>query len=168
MLIKFHRLPLAAAFLVAALLTAASQNGLKVGDLLPDLAAYKLEGKLPDPFQGKVVLLDFWASWCEPCRLSFPVMEELQKRYGSRGFVIIAVNEDENRSDMENFLKKNPVSFAVVRDPGQKLVGRAEVAAMPGSFVFDRQSRVRYVHVGFHGSKTSKQYTEEIEALLKQ
>jgi thiol-disulfide isomerase/thioredoxin len=168
MLIKFPRLPFIAVFLATALLAVASQTGLKVGDVLPDLAAYKLEGKLPDPVQGKVVLLDFWASWCEPCCLSFPVMEELQKRYGSRGLVIIAVNEDENRSDMENFLKKNPVSFAIVRDPGQKLVARAEVAAMPGSFVIDRQSRVRYVHVGFHGSKTSKQYQEEIEALLKQ
>jgi thiol-disulfide isomerase/thioredoxin len=167
MFIRFPRLPAAAVFLAGALFAFAAQSGLKVGDVLPDLAAYNLEGKLPDPLQGKVVLLDFWASWCEPCRLSFPVMDALQKRYGPRGLVIIAVNEDENRADMENFLKKNPVSFLIVRDAGQKLVDRAAVAAMPGSFVFDRQNRVRYIHSGFYGSKTSKQYQEEIETLLK-
>ena len=69
-------------------------EGIKVGDTLPDLAAARLEGKLPDTFKGKVVLLDFWASWCDPCKASFPAMVELQKEYGPRGLVIIAVNVD--------------------------------------------------------------------------
>src|SRR5579862_4013190 len=97
-------------------------GGVKAGDSFPDLSAFKLEGKLPDSTKGKVVMVDFWASWCEPCKQSFPAMEDLHKRYADRGLVIIAVNVDENRPDMEAFLKKNTATFVVVRDPSQKLV----------------------------------------------
>src|ERR1039458_4636553 len=75
----------------------------KVGDGFPDLASFKLEGKLPDSLKGKVVMVDFWASWCGPCKESFPAMNELQKKFGSSGLVIIAVNEDEDKADMRRF-----------------------------------------------------------------
>jgi thiol-disulfide isomerase/thioredoxin len=141
--------------------------GLKAGDALPDLSTFKLEGKLPEVLKGKVILLDFWASWCDPCKESFPVMEQLAKRFGSQGVVIIAVNVDENRADMESFLKRNPVSFTVVRDAGQKLVARTEIATMPSSFLVDREGKVRFLHVGFRGTETKKKYEEEISSLLK-
>jgi thiol-disulfide isomerase/thioredoxin len=142
-------------------------GGLKVGDALPDLSQAKLEGKLPDGLKGKVVLLDFWASWCEPCKASFPVMEELQKAYGDKGFVILAVNVDEDRAEMEAFLKKHNASFTVVRDAAQKLVAQAGVATMPSSFLVDLEGKIRFVHTGFHGADTKKKYQEEIESLLK-
>ena len=104
---------------------------LKPGDALPDLTQLKLEGKLPDSLKGKVILLDFWASWCEPCKASFPVMEDLQKRFGSRGVVVIAVNVDEKAADMQEFLKKNAATFTVVRDAGQKLVAQTGISTMP-------------------------------------
>ncbi|HLH53430.1 MAG TPA: TlpA disulfide reductase family protein [Verrucomicrobiae bacterium] len=141
--------------------------GIKTGDSFPDLAGFKLEGKLPDSTKGKVVMVDFWASWCEPCKQSFPAMEDLHKRYADKGLVIIAVNVDENRSDMEAFLKKNAATFTVVRDGGQKLVEKAGIATMPSSFLIDKDGKVRFAHTGFRGAETKKKYEEEIESLLK-
>jgi len=156
-----------ALFLTFALVSQCLAGGIKPGDAFPDLGGFKLEGKLPDSIKGKVVLVDFWASWCEPCKQSFPVMEELQKHYGERGFIIVAVNVDENRADMEAFLKKNTASFVVMRDAGQKLVDKAGIATMPSSFLIDREGKVRFTHTGFRGAETKKKYEEEIESLLK-
>ena len=156
-----------ASVLAAGCCLGALAEGLKAGDPVPDLAQFKLEGKLPEGLNGKVVLLDFWASWCEPCKASFPVMAELQKRYGPQGFVVVAINVDEKRADMEEFLKKNPATFAVVRDAGQKLVAQAGIATMPSSFIVDQGGRVRFLHSGFHGDQSKKQYEQEIESLLK-
>ena len=153
--------------LAGALGLDAAPTALKVGDAMPDFTKFKLEGKLPDTLKGKVVLLDFWASWCDPCKESFPVMEEFQKQYGPRGLVVIAINEDENRKDMEDFLKKNAVTFTVVRDAGQKLVDQVQIPTMPGSFIIDQECRVRFVHAGYRGAETKKKYQEEIESLLK-
>ena len=143
------------------------QAALKVGDAFPDLASFKLEGKLPDSLKGKVVIVDFWASWCGPCKDSFPVMNELQKKYGDQGLVIIAINEDEVASDMQDFLKDNSATFTVVRDAKQKLVGEAGIQTMPGSFILDETGKVRFTHNGFHGAETRKRYEQEIESLLK-
>ena len=80
-----------------------AQAALKVGDTLPDLASFKLEGKLPDALKGKIIVVDFWASWCAPCAKSFPVLDELQKKYADR-VVVLAVNVDEKKSKMDAFL----------------------------------------------------------------
>ena len=150
-----------------ALVGSAVAGSVKAGDTFPNLADFKLEGKLPDSLKGKVVLIDFWASWCEPCKQSFPVMEELHKKYSDRGLVIIAINLDEKKPDMEAFLKKNTASFTVVRDPNQKLVDKTGIATMPSSFLIDREGKVRFTHTGFRGNETKKKYEEEIEGLLK-
>jgi len=157
------KLALAAGF--AGLLFTATA-GLKTGDALPDLASFSLEGKLPDALKGKVVIVDFWASWCGPCKESFPAMNDLFKKYSDRGLVIVAVNVDEVRADMDEFLKTNPARFTVVRDATQKLVEKVNVGTMPSSFILDREGKVRFSHSGFHGEKTRKQYEEEIESLL--
>jgi len=152
---------------VCALLSGSANAGVNMGESFPELASFKLEGKLPDTAKAKVVMVDFWASWCDPCKRSFPVMEELHQRYGKDGLVIIAVNVDEKRADMEAFLKKNAVSFAVLRDGNQKLVERAGVAAMPTSFLIDKDGKVCFLHNGFRGAETKKKYDEEIQSLLK-
>ena len=157
-------------FALAALLAGTllnTQAALKVGDPLPDLAGFKLEGTLPDSLKGKVVILDFWASWCGPCAESFPIMDALQKKYKDQGLVIVAVSVDEKADKMATFMKKNPVSFTIVRDAQQKLVAVAEPATMPTSFIIDRAGKVHFLHNGFHGAATQKEYVEEIEALLK-
>jgi len=152
---------------LSAVLGCTCVAGLKPGEIFPDLASFNLEGKLPQAMKGKVLMVDFWASWCEPCKQSFPVMEELHQHYGKEGLVIIAVNVDESRPAMEAFLKKNVVSFAVLRDSSQQLVERAGVATMPTSFLIDKSGKVRFLHTGFRDAETKKKYHEEIQSLLK-
>lgn len=155
---------------VAAILTSAlcAQAGWKAGDALPDLSAQSLEGTLPDSLKGKVVLVDFWASWCVPCAESFPVMEKLHQTYKDQGLVVIAVSTDEKRAAMEKFLKRHAVTFSVVRDAAQKLVALADAPTMPTSYLIGRDGKIRSVHAGFQSADTPKKYTAEIESLLKE
>ena len=146
--------------------TFAGGKGIKVGDTLPELSTFGLEGKLPDDLKGKVVLLDFWASWCGPCKESFPVMDELQQKYGAKGLVILAVNVDEKVAAMKDFLKDHPVKFTIVHDATKKLVGTANIASMPTSFLIGKDGKVVAIHKGFHGKETAKEYVAEVEKLL--
>jgi thiol-disulfide isomerase/thioredoxin len=139
---------------------------MKSGDVFPDLTKFKLEGNLPASLKDKIVLVDFWASWCVPCKDSFPCMNELHKKYADRGLVIIAINVDEKRTDMDVFLKTHPASFTVVRDASEKLVDLTGIGTMPSSFLIDRAGKVRYLHTGYHGEPTKKEYVTEIESLL--
>jgi len=165
---SFHK-NVAAQFLMASLWLAlpATAGSVKVGDAFPDFASFKLEGKLPEVTKGKVVLVDFWASWCAPCRKSFPTLNELQQRYGGKGLVVIAVNVDERRASMDQFVKNIPATFPVVRDAEQKLVAAVAVESMPTSFLLDASGHVRFVHVGYLGDATRTDYIREIEELLK-
>jgi thiol-disulfide isomerase/thioredoxin len=139
---------------------------LKEGDTFPDLAAFGLEGNPPD-LKGKVVLIDFFASWCGPCKDSFPAMEELHKKYADKGLVVVAINLDKKKSDMDEFLKKFPASFVILRDAANKLVSEVKIPTMPSSFLLDKSGKVHSAHRGFKGEETKKKYAEEIEALLK-
>jgi len=139
---------------------------INVGDLFPDLTQCGLEGTLPE-LKGKVVLVDFFASWCDPCKESFPAMEALYQKYGPKGLVIVAVNLDKNKADMDDFLKEHPATFIVVRDASKRLVGRVKIPTMPSSFLLDRDGRVQAFHRGFKGAETREEYTREIESLLK-
>lgn len=152
--------------LTATLIALAGEAAWKVGTALPDLTAYKLEGTLPAT-AGKVVLLDFWASWCGPCKASFSALNELQQAYGKQGLIILAINLDEQPEAMRKFLQEHPVSFAVVRDAAQKLVQQADVQSMPSSFVIDRTGKVRFVHTGFRGETTMADYKKQIESLIR-
>jgi cytochrome c biogenesis protein CcmG/thiol:disulfide interchange protein DsbE len=138
----------------------------KEGESFPDLTKSGLEGTLPD-LRGKVVLVDFFASWCGPCQQSFPAMQELHEKFGGRGLVIVAINVDRKKEDMERFLKKHPVTFTVVRDASNKLVSDVAVPAMPTSFLLDRQGKVHSIHRGFEGDATRRKYLAEIESLVK-
>jgi thiol-disulfide isomerase/thioredoxin len=159
-----------AALLIVALsgFACLAAGALKTGDVLPEVGADGLEGKLPETLKGRVVLLDFWASWCAPCKQSFPVMEKLYKENSGQGLVIIAVSVDEKSADMEKFLKRNAVTFCVVRDAQHKLVKETDVSTMPTSFLIDRAGKVRFAHKGFQGAATAKQYQEEIQQLLNE
>jgi thiol-disulfide isomerase/thioredoxin len=139
---------------------------LKEGDTFPDLNQFGLEGAVPDT-HGKVVIVDFFASWCHPCQESFPVMEALYKQYAGKGLVIIAINLDKNKADMDDFLKTHPASFVILRDAGNKLVSQVKIPTMPSSFLLDRDGKIHAFHRGFKGGETRKKYLEEIEALLK-
>lgn len=106
---------------------------------LPDLAAYR----------GKIVYLDFWASWCGPCKMSFPFMEDLQRRYAGKGLVVLAVNVDHARDRADAFLEDMPHDFQVAFDPRGALATRMKVRDMPTSMVLGRDGQVLMVHRGF-------------------
>lgn len=163
---KTHRLLALAA--AGALLTGSSAlAAVKTGDAFPELSTVQFEGKLPDNLKGKIVLVDFWASWCGPCKGSFPVLEELHKRYAGKGVVVLGINLDETKEAKEEFLAHHAVTFPIVRDQKQQLVKQVGVATMPSSFILDGEGKVRFVHKGFHGASTQKEYEQEIEGLLK-
>ena len=157
-------LAIAAALSLAT--TAAFGAPPKVGESFPDLAAFHLEGTLPD-LRNKVVLVDFWASWCGPCKRSFPVMKELHEKFGPRGFVVVAVSLDRQKSAMEAFVKKEAPPFAIARDAQGSLAEALGVEAMPTSFLVAADGKVIAVHSGFEGESTRKKYFAEIEPSLQ-
>ncbi len=140
----------------------------KVDDTLPDLATFHLEGKLPEKLRGQVILLDFWASWCGPCKRSFPAMEALRQKYKDQGITILAISVDEKQENMDRFVKETGVTFPILRDAQKKLASTADVHAMPTSFLIDRAGKIRFIHTGFDPDKTPGQYAEEIDRLLKE
>ena len=138
----------------------------KVGSPFPALDGFSLEGKLPVT-KGKVVIVDFWASWCGPCVKSLPAFKELHEKFGDKGLVIVAVSVDETKEAMDSFLKKTPVPFAVVRDAAEKLQKRCDITGIPLTYILDRQGVVQVIHEGYGGDDTKQEYAAKIEALLK-
>ena len=151
---------------LAACLAGPVMAGWQTNSPMPSLGGFDLEGKVPGDLAGKVILLDFWASWCGPCKASFPVLEAVHGRLAAKGLVVIGVNMDEKSAAMKKFTAAHPVSFPVVRDQRQRLVKAADVQAMPTSFIVDRRGVIRFIHAGFHGESTARQYDSEIEQLL--
>lgn len=149
-------------YLVGALPSQAA--GWKEGVTIPSLSAFSLEGGVPD-LKGKVVYLDFWASWCLPCKASFPVLNKFQSQFGGKGFTVIGVSVDEDAAAMRGFLGKVPASFPTVRDAAHKLVAAADVSTMPTGFLIDRKGVVRQVHNGFR-PKDEATLSAQITALL--
>jgi len=129
---------------------------------MPDQSGEKVDLR---ELQGKVVLVDFWASWCGPCKQEMPVLEALHKKYTEQGLVIVGINIDSNAKKMSKFLKAMPVSFRIVQDPKLAVASKYEPATMPTSFFIARDGRVRYVHEGFD-KKDAAEMDNRIKALL--
>ena len=113
-------------------------------------------------YRGKVVYLDFWASWCDPCKRSFPWMNKLQEQYGRNGFEIIAVNLDSSRQDAEDFLAKVPATFDVAFDSKGKTAEIYKLKAMPSSYLIDRQGKLVHKSLGYR-----KEEKEIIESKIR-
>jgi len=139
---------------------------IKPGDEFPKLAAAGLTGGSVPEISGHVTLVDFWASWCAPCRSSFPAFSRLNADYAARGLVIVAVSVDEQPSAYSAFVKKWQPPFVALLDREQKLVRDVKVPAMPTSYLLGRDGRVRFVHNGFHGSATEEELRKHIETVL--
>ena len=118
-----------------------------------------------DQLKGKVVYVDFWASWCGPCRASFPWMEAMHKKYAAQGLEIIAVNLDQEPELAQKFLQEYPSSFRIEYDSKGELAGQFKVETMPTSFLIDRTGKARIRHQGFHADKVPG-YEQEIQKLL--
>lgn len=144
-----RNLILSSAALAGALIAPSAKAAFSEGTKLPDLSTFGLSGNLPKT-EGNVIYLDFWASWCAPCKASFPILNRWHEQMNIHGFSVIGISVDESEEDMNRFLQKNKVSFPVTRDAAHKLVSTANVSTMPTAFIIDRKGIIRHVHSGFH------------------
>lgn len=135
---------------LAAFLCIAIQHA-QAADEAPDLAQY----------EGKVVIVDFWASWCVPCRRSFPWLNNMHEKYADDGLVIVGVNLDQERTDADEFLEEFPASFRIYFDESKEMAKEFDVVAMPSSYLLGRDGELRKRHFGF---KVKKQ--DEYEAAI--
>ncbi len=117
------------------------------------------------PVKAKVIWVDFWASWCAPCRRSFPWLNEMQSKYGEEGLEIVAVNVDKDRKLADEFLDQTPADFMVRFDPKGKLASKFDVQAMPSSFLLDASGKVLGRHLGFKLTDRDT-YEEQIRKAL--
>jgi thiol-disulfide isomerase/thioredoxin len=115
--------------------------------------------------RGRVVYVDFWASWCTPCKRSFPFMNELHQRYAAQGLEVVAVNVDRKREDADRFLRQVPAAFTVVFDPAGSAPAAFGVKSMPSAYVIDAEGRVAYVENGFREERRTE-VEERVRAAL--
>ena len=135
----------------------------------PSFAGESVNGKGKvslDSLKGKVVLVDFWATWCEPCKKSFPKLEELRVKYEASGFNIVAFSEDdEDGGSIGRFGQTYGVKFPLVWDKDKSMAGKYKPPNMPSSFLIDKNGVVRHVHMAFRDGD-EKQIEAEVKSLL--
>lgn len=147
-------------FLVALLFSLNAEAANKA----PPFSLKGMDGKSLslDQLKGEVVYLDFWATWCPPCRKSFPWMEKMHNRYKDLGLKIVAVSLDGKRDIIDKYLKENPVSFTILHDPKSKVAEKYKLKGMPSSYLIDRRGNLRMSHTGFREKDKA-----ELEAKFK-
>lgn len=157
---RFYQLFAAVVLLTASLFSTVS----RAADVSANNVVKNFEQQLKT-YQGQVVYIDFWASWCIPCRQSFPWMNAMQKKYQAQGFKVVTINLDSDKNNADDFLKQYSAQFEVVYDPKGKLAKKFKLKGMPNSFMVNRAGKIVSAHVGFNDEK-SKGYEQEILALL--
>jgi peroxiredoxin len=137
--------------------------------MAPDFTLKSREGvniKLSE-LRGQVVMVNFWASWCGPCRQEMPILQQLYDRYLSLGFSLLGVNVDEQKGAADMVLSDIPVSFPVLYDDRGKVSKAYQVKAMPSTFIIDRDGRIRYLHKGYKPGY-EEAYQKQIRELLRE
>ena len=137
---------------------------LESGQLAPD---FDLPGRVGNvklnDFKGKTVYLDFWASWCGPCKQSFPWMNDMQSKYGAKGLRVVSINVDQKTEDARSFLNNNPARFDVAFDPSGKMPRIYAIKGMPTSVLIGPDGKVLMMHNGF-----KDEHREELERSIQQ
>lgn len=161
------RATLAAALSVTALGACFSAQAVDVNSEAPDFTLATLDGgnlRLQE-HRGEVLLINFWASWCGPCRQEMPILDRLHQRYEEAGFAVLGVNVEGKRKPAEKIAKKSKVTFPVLIDVGQKVSEAYDLEAMPTTVVVDRNGQVRYVHRGYKPGDEAK-YIDVVKQLI--
>ena len=164
-ILKFPIAALAALLLAAAWPAAANAGTVPA----PAFSLASRDGKqvsLAD-LKGQVVMINFWASWCGPCRQELPALDQIYAKYKPMGFTLVAINVESEKADAERFLEKTPASFPILFDPDNKVSGNYGVSAMPTTVLVDRQGRVRWQHRAYKPGDEAK-YIEQIRAALRE
>ena len=117
--------------------------------------------------RGEVVLINFWASWCGPCRQEMPLLSELHDKYKSLGFTVLGVNVEEDSSQAKKLLKEMPVSFPVLFDNNSTVSKQYDVVAMPSTVLVDRNGKMRYLHKGYKPGE-EEIYLEMVRSLIRE
>ena len=159
--------------IVYGLLFTCVATAVEVGTEAPAFSLPKLGAEAPGTsvnladFRGKVVYLDFWASWCAPCQVSIPLLSELRNQYAAQGlaFEVVAINVDSDPADGTDFLLDVPVQYVVLSDPEGKTAALYGVKGMPTSYLVDKAGKVRLVHSGFKRSDIDM-IADEVQKLL--
>lgn len=153
----------AAIFSLCVALLSSSALGLQQGFPVPNFVLPTLINtptgekslKLSD-YRGKVIYIDFWASWCIPCRQSLPALNKIHTKYSAQSFEIISINMDEDEADALKFLKSFPVNYPVVRDPTGIVAEGYELTGMPHAVIIDKAGKLRHVHEGYRKKDKTK------------
>jgi len=148
--------------------TSLASSGL-TGQTAPDFALKSSSGEnlRLSEYRGDVVMVNFWATWCGPCRQEMPLLDELYSRYGRVGFSLLGVNIDDNSSKAMNMVSELGVSFPVLFDSSKAVSKLYEVDAMPVTVLIDREGTIRYVHHGYKPGYEDK-YLDQIRSLLRE
>ena len=147
----------------------ATAGGTKSGEIAADFTLKSMDGsniRLHE-LRGKVVMVNFWATWCGPCRQEMPLLDELYRRYQKSGFTLIGVNIDNEKGNAIRMAKKLKVSFPVVFDTDKKVSERYDVATMPYTLLIDRDGKIQHLHRGYVPG-VEKKYDKQIASLVKQ
>lgn len=152
--------------LLALLGALGSARAVEAGQAAPDidLPASTVAAKLSD-LKGQWVYIDFWASWCGPCRLSFAFMNDMQQKYAARGLKIVAINVDTKRPDADQFLARHPASFGLAFDAKGEAARRLGIKAMPTSLLVAPDGTVKFVHAGFRPEERAELEAKLVAAL---
>ncbi|HSG66951.1 MAG TPA: TlpA disulfide reductase family protein [Gammaproteobacteria bacterium] len=138
---------------------------LLVGAALHPAPAFAQDALDLEAYRGQIVWIDFWASWCTPCRRSFPWLNDMMAKYAGQGLVVVGVNVDTEHELAAQFLSEVPVSFSIVYDPQGALAQQYEVLGMPSSFLIGRDGRLISSHIGFRREERENYEASIVEAL---
>jgi cytochrome c biogenesis protein CcmG/thiol:disulfide interchange protein DsbE len=139
-----------------------------IGNPAPAFALDSVNGKgkvsMPG-LNGKVVVVDFWATWCEPCKKSFPKLQDLNVKYKSSGLTIVGVSEDSEKGGIKDFGSSFGADFPLIWDADNNVAGKWDPGSMPATFIIDRKGIVRFMHHGYHDGE-EVEIEKEVKGLL--
>jgi peroxiredoxin len=118
-------------------------------------------------YKGQVVMINFWASWCGPCRQEMPLLEGIYRKYGKMGFTMIGVNVEPDSNAANEWLKATPVSFPILYDRDSKVSKLYDVAGMPSTVIIDRSGKLRVLHRGYKPGDENE-YLDSIRTLIRE
>ncbi|MCZ6854432.1 MAG: TlpA disulfide reductase family protein [Gammaproteobacteria bacterium] len=156
-------------FALCTMFFASQAQAVGIRDEAPDFTLKSLEGKnlRLQEYRGQVVLINFWASWCGPCRQEMPLLDRLHQRYQDTGFTVLGVNVEGEEKPAREIVDKTKVTFPVLIDKDQRVSDLYDLKAMPSTVVVDRDGVIRYIHLGYKPGDESK-YVEVVKKLIRE
>ena len=168
---RFTRVAVRTVLVAAAALSVASISsaGIKEAGPAPQFTLNARGGKAVNlaQYKGQVVMINFWATWCGPCRQEMPLLETIYKKYNKMGFTLLGVNVEPDSKPAEDWLKATPVSFPILFDTKSEVSKMYEVSGMPSTVIVDRKGNVRVIHHGYKPGDENE-YQDNIRKLVRE